>query len=257
MNKNSTTYKTVRVASVNVEPVLYHKHLGFVLDSKTNYSNNLDEKIAKVNQSIGVIKYLYNYLPRKALLQIYISYIRTNLDYCDVIHHKPSCDGCYCAYYSERANTDPVNTNSIFNDKVEAVQYNAALAITGCVRGTSREKHYSEFNITVYYKILNILTPEYFKIFILDSIRRSYAMRTDSDIVLPALTKQYIYCFFPGTSNAWNLRSSFIKNSPSLSIFKKGIGIILKTRKPIFVLASKIRQKLWNTSYYSALSIIS
>ena len=66
------------------------------------------------------------------------------------------------------------------------------------------------------------------------------------------------------TSNAWNLLSSFIKSSPSLSIFKKkvgffhiqtkryvgfshlltSIGIILKTRKPIFVLVRKIRQKL-------------
>ena len=29
-NKNSTTYETVTFASVNGEPVLYHKHLGFV-----------------------------------------------------------------------------------------------------------------------------------------------------------------------------------------------------------------------------------
>ena len=266
-----------------------------------NYSKHLDEKIAKVNQSIGVIKYLYNYLPRKALLQIYISYIRTNLDYCDVIHHKPSCDGCYCAYYSERANTDPVSTNSIFNDKVEAVQYNAALAITGCVLGTSREKLYSELGLTslydrrpfhrpyVYYIILNNLTPEYLRIFIHDSIRRLYAMRTDRDNVLPARTQKYRYCFFPDTSNAWNLLRSFIKSSPSLSIFNKrymnffiikpsviygihnpiGLSCLTpscvglshlrshKTRKPIFLLARKIRQKLWNTSYYSALCIIS
>ena len=76
-NKNSTTY-----ANVNVEPVLYHKHLGLVLDSKMNYSKHVDEKIAKANQSIGVIKHLYNYLPRKVLLQINISYIRPNLGYC-------------------------------------------------------------------------------------------------------------------------------------------------------------------------------
>ena len=137
-NKNSTTYKTITFSNVNVEPVLYHKHLGLVLDGKMNYSKHLDEKIAKANQGIGVIKHLYTYLPRKALLQIYISYTRPNLVYYDVIYHKPSCNDFYCAYYSERA-----NTNAIFNDKIEAVQYNAALAITGCVRGTSREKLYS------------------------------------------------------------------------------------------------------------------
>ena len=107
--------------------------------------------------------------------------------------------------------------------------------------------------------------------------------------------QKYRYSFFPDTSNAWNLFSSFIKSSPSLSIFKKRysdfftvkpntiydihhpIGLMyltrlrvglshlrshkyrhnLKTRIPISVLARKIRQKMWNTSSYSALSIIS
>ena len=59
-NKNSTTYEIVTFASANVEPVFYHKHLGFVLDSKMNYSKHLDENIAKANQGIGVIKRLYN-----------------------------------------------------------------------------------------------------------------------------------------------------------------------------------------------------
>ena len=95
-----------------------------------NYSKHLDEKIAKANQCIGVIKRLYNYLPRKVLLLTYISYVRPNLDYCDVIYHKPSYDDFYCASNSERAKTDPVNTNAQFKDKIEGVQYNAALAIT-------------------------------------------------------------------------------------------------------------------------------
>ena len=56
--KNSTSYETVTFASVNAELVRYHKYLGFVLDSKINYSKHHNEKIAKANQSIGVIKLL-------------------------------------------------------------------------------------------------------------------------------------------------------------------------------------------------------
>ena len=67
-------------------------------------------------------------------------YIRTHLEYCDVIYHKLTYDDFYSAYYSERAEADPISTNTRFTDKVEAVQYNAELAITGCVRRTSREK---------------------------------------------------------------------------------------------------------------------
>ena len=37
----------------------------------------------------------------------------------------------------------------------------------------------------------------------------------------PLAHKNILYSFFPGTSNAWNLLSSFIKSSPLLSIFKK------------------------------------
>ena len=64
-----------------------------------------------------------------------------------------------------------MNTNYEFINKIESVQYNAALAITGCVRGTSREKLFLELGLTslydrrrlhrltLLYKILNNLTP--------------------------------------------------------------------------------------------------
>ena len=34
--------------------------------------------------------------------------------------------------------------NESFQNKLESVQYNAALAITGAIRGSSREKFYQE-----------------------------------------------------------------------------------------------------------------
>ena len=59
-NRNSTSYETVAYAGVDVQPVDFHKHLGFVLDSKMNYSIHLDEKVTKANQGIGVIRRLYH-----------------------------------------------------------------------------------------------------------------------------------------------------------------------------------------------------
>ena len=58
-------------------------------------------------------------------------------------------------------------------EKVESVQYSAALAIAGTWRGTSREKLYAELSweslssrrwsrrLTLFYKIINNLTPLY------------------------------------------------------------------------------------------------
>ena len=83
--------------------------------------NHIDGK------GIGIIRRLYKYLSRKA-----------------VIYHKPTYHELYCAYYSERVRSDQAHTNELFTNKIDGVQYNAALAITGGIRGTSKEKMYSE-----------------------------------------------------------------------------------------------------------------
>ena len=60
-------------------------------------------------------------------------------------------------------------------EKLESVQYSAALAVTGTWRGTSREKLYAELGweslssrrwsrrLILFYKIMNNLTPPVYK----------------------------------------------------------------------------------------------
>ena len=62
-----------------------------------------------------------------ALLTIYKSFLRPHLDYGDVIY-----DHAF---------------NESFQNKLVSVQYNAALAITGAIRGSSREKFYEELGL--------------------------------------------------------------------------------------------------------------
>ena len=81
----------------------------------------------KVNKTIGLLRKLQNILPRGPLLTIYKSFIRPNLDYGDVI---------YDQHY-----------NNSFHQKLESIQYNAALAITGAIRVSSREKLYKELGL--------------------------------------------------------------------------------------------------------------
>ena len=66
-------------------------------------------------------------LSRKSLLTIYKSFVRPLLDYADIIYDKP---------YSES-----------FKENLEAVQYNACLAFTGAIRGTSQEGLYRELGL--------------------------------------------------------------------------------------------------------------
>ena len=62
-----------------------------------------------------------------SLLILYKSFARPHLDYGDVIYDQPN--------------------NSRLSDKIEAVQYYAALVIAGAIRGTSKEKLYQELGL--------------------------------------------------------------------------------------------------------------
>ena len=66
-------------------------------------------------------------LPRQALVTIYKAFIRPHLDYGDVLYDQAF--------------------NKSFHAKNESIQYNACLAITGAIRGTSRENTYQELGL--------------------------------------------------------------------------------------------------------------
>ena len=131
-----------------------HKHLGLLLDTKLSFLEHIIEKINKTYKIIGTLRFLSKYLPLHSLDQIYKMMIRSHLDYCDVIYHVP------------HAYAFPFTLNSLM-EKLERVQYNAAMAITGSWRGTNRSKLYEELGweslndrrwsrrLTQFYKIHN------------------------------------------------------------------------------------------------------
>ena len=98
----------------------YQKHLGLVVDEKLNFGEHLRYIANKVNKSTGLPRKLPKCLPRRSLVTIWKSLTRTYLDYGDVVF-------------------DQAYDNS-FHESLESVQYNASLAITGVIRGTSKEK---------------------------------------------------------------------------------------------------------------------
>ena len=146
-------------------------------------------------------------------------------------------------YYSERASSDPLHNNEQFTNKIEAVQYNSALAITGCIRGTLREKLYSELGLKslserrlfhrllFFYKIINGLAPAYLKNFVPGVILNLHNVRGHRDEWIHTRTLKYRYSFCPHAIaiNCWHQLSSLIKNSLSINIFKKTLpGFFLR-----------------------------
>ena len=93
------------------------KHLGMFLDSKLDFKEHKQNVLNKVSKTIELLRQLQKVLPRPPLIKIYKSFIRSHLDYGDIIYDQ-AC-------------------NVSFLQKIESIQCNAALATTGAIRETS------------------------------------------------------------------------------------------------------------------------
>ena len=201
----------------------YQKHLGLILDTKLSFAHHLEEKIKKANKGIGLINRLRRYVPRNSLLTLYKSFIRPHLDYGDIIYDYPG--------------------NATFVQKLETVQYNACLAITGCFRGTSQEKLYSELGLEslsdrrfgrrmlFFYKIVNSLAPVYLRNYLPAAFVAPVILRARNAIYpLDIRTERFRNTFFPYCISQWNTLDSRIRDLPSISSFKRAIFEFLRPK---------------------------
>ena len=132
--KQDVHHPPIYFNNVEVKRVSEHKHLGLIMDSKLNFTKHINEKVTIARRWIGVIKHVSKYLPLKSLDQIYKMHVRPHLDYCDVIFHVPVA-------------THDFDSSLSLNYRMnilEKTQYQAALAVSGCWKGTNTDKIYEE-----------------------------------------------------------------------------------------------------------------
>ena len=218
--------------------VIKHKHLGLVLDSKLSFSTHIKAAISKTRKGIGMLRFLSSYLPRNTLNELYKLYIRPHLDYGDVIYHDPPK---LCEF---SGNT----TLSNQMEKLESVQYSAALAVSGAWRGTSREKLYAELGweslslrrwsrrLTLFYKIVNNLTPDYTRDPIPPLQQFQYSLRKHDAIgQIRARTDKFKSSFYPHCLSEWNELKPEIRLASSVAVFKqKLLSVIRPPGKPFY-----------------------
>ena len=113
---SSKPYPSLNFNDNLVYQVQLQKHLGLFLDPKLSFDEHIQFILIKARKIIRLIRKLQPIIPRAALLTIYKSFLRPHLDYGDVIY-----DGTF---------------NESFQNKLESVQCNVALAITGAIRGS-------------------------------------------------------------------------------------------------------------------------
>ena len=129
-----------------------------------------------MQQNIKTNERLSLALSRKQLLTIYKTFVRSNLDYADIIYDKPF--------------------NDVFKEKLEKVQYSAALIITGAIKGTSQERLYKELGLeslfdrrwycklVFFYKIVKGLALSYLQSYFFPDNEKTYNTRSYSAIIL-------------------------------------------------------------------------
>ena len=133
-------------------------------------------------------------------------------------------------------------------EKLESVQYSAALAVTGAWRGTSREKLYNELGwesldnrrwcrrLTLFYKITNNLTPDYTRDPIPPLHQSEYSLR-NQDVIgqLRPRAERFKSSFYPSCLMERNKLDHSIKASPTIASFKAKLLVLIRpTAKSVY-----------------------
>ena len=180
------------------------KHLGMLLDFRLDFQEQWKSQLKKVNKTVGLLRKFQDILPRSSLQTFYKCFVRTHLYHGDIIYDQAF--------------------NKSFHQKIESLQYNAALAITGAIRGTLRKKKLSRTRFGVpFFKIYKNQCPKH----LFDIIPQSncqYRTRNAQNI------------------HHINMKHHFLKNSCFPSPWLNGTNLILlafTTRKRLTSLNKK------------------
>ena len=187
-------------------------------------------------------------MPRKSLITIYKAFLRPLIDYRDIIYDQPQ--------------------NESFCEKLESVQYKFALAITGAIQGSSREKIHQELGLEslksrrwykrlcCMFKIMNEKAPNYLTNLI-PKCNQPVRTRTDHIPTFHCRTDCFKISFFPSTLSDWFNLDITIRNSESIAVFKSRLLSFMKIlilyriiiKKMFFYLRTQAQMELQTNSF--------
>lgn len=191
-----------------------HKHLGLTLSSNAKWHAHIENIISSVSKILGIMKSIKFKIARKALNNLYNSYMRPLLEYASVVWDS-------CTIYEKT--------------RLEQVQYEAARVVTGLTRSVSINELIKEIGwlslsdrrlfqkAVLMFKIKNGIAPEYVSNLMppLVADRTVYNLRNVDDItVTNRRTELFSKSFIPSTINYWNSLPLPIRNSDSVESFK-------------------------------------
>ena len=212
--RNKPGHPPLFMGNTQIKEVKKHKHLGLIFNSDGQWTQHISFISEKAWKRIGSLRRNKFILDKLSLLKLYVTYIRSLLEYANVVW-------AHCSMENKRI--------------LESIQSEASRIITGATKLCSIQKLYddtglqtlqarrSNAKLSHLYKIINGLTPQYLRTLIPQRVQTTsrYPLRNMNDLIVPtARTVSYINSFLPSTIREWNSLDESVRNSPSLNSFK-------------------------------------
>ena len=203
-----------------------HKLLGIHLDNHLTWNIHIDKLCNKVKSRLFLFRKIKYLLPLQARMQFFEGYVQPLLDY-----------GCIIWGNTSRHNLKRLHTvvkqfgRSILDIKNPKDIHTVDLFKT--LDWLPIDTRIRYFKGVMAYKAINNLTPVYLsQMFTLTQQIHQYQTRqsTNKDIYMPNIKTEYgrrSYKYW--ATIEWNMLPHFVKDSPSLPVFKKRYMLYLKT----------------------------
>ena len=215
--RNKPFHPELIMNNTPIAEVITHRHLGLVFSSDCGWHTHIVTITGKGWQRINILRSFKFRLDRKSLERMYISFIRPVLEYSGIVW-----DNC----------------NNDDKQAVEKIQIEALRIITGATKLCSIAKLYQETGfetledrrnkqkLITFYKMSNSLSPIYLSRLVPPQVRENseYLLRNSSNTsTIHANSNLYYNSFLPSVIRLWNNLPLLVRNSTSLSDFKKNL----------------------------------
>ena len=219
-----------------------HTHLGLTFSTDLRFHEHVNKIVTRVNRALGPLYPVARFLPRQVLNDIYITYIRPLLDYCDIV------------YDGHLKTSDRL--------RLQKLQNRAARLVTGALYRSPTDKLHKDLGwetletrrlthrLTFFYRLCNPMlpTPTYMTDLITPT-RQDATQRTLRNSSLLSLPKNRLSCFqrsfIPETTRSWNALPEHIRQARTTSSFSKNVRKhFVPQPPPFFSFGSKLGNTL-------------
>ena len=216
----------IKFNNVEIEEVKHHSYLGLILSYNLRWNEHIESISIRARKRLSMMFPLKYKLDRKTLQTMYQSFVKPVMEY------------CICVW----GGTYDYNL-----EKLERIHCDGMRLITGAPARSNIRKLYLDTSLpsvrevcdiatsTMFYKIMNGVTPTYLSALVPAHGNSGYNLRNSNNIRnIATRLDSHVRSFFPRAIKLWNSLSIESRNVTSLHSFKEILRKNITERKVIY-----------------------